>query len=210
LLDSGLYVPSLKAGFTFLNHALTDPEDRVFIVPFPTVPKVSGWMTKDELRTFKVNVNPGGTTAMYDAVYSSCHDRMTSDRGKPIHCVLVILSDGEDNQSHVDRAQAIAESQISGTMIFSINTGNSPLGDKVLEQFASETGVYVYRPVGAKGVSKAFASIQAKIEQTYVVKYRPDESGRPGEFRAVELKIQSEKKLKVYAPKGYYVPTTVQ
>jgi len=164
-------------------------------------------MTKDEVQASKFNLNPGGATAMYDAVYSSCRDRMMSDRGKPLRRVLVILTDGEDNQSHVGHAAAIAEAQASGTMIFAINTGGSPLGDKMLEQFALETGGYAYTPAGAKDVSKEFASIQTKIEQMYVLKYRPDESGRPGEFHAIDLRIVSNRKLKVYAPKRYYVPT---
>jgi len=38
---SRVYAPSVQAGFTFVSHVLTGPEDRVFIVPFDTVPKIS-------------------------------------------------------------------------------------------------------------------------------------------------------------------------
>lgn len=204
---SKMYLPAVKAGSSFVSHLLTDSADQVFIVTFDTTPKDSGLMTRDEVQSFKVNIAPGGATALYDAIYLSCHEHMMNDRLKPVRRALVIISDGDDNQSHTSRAEAITAAQSTGTILFAISTGSQPNSDQVLARLASETGGYSYTPESTGEVSKAFADTQAEIEQMYSVTYRPAESGKPGDFHPIELKIPTNKKVKVRAPKGYYVPT---
>jgi VWFA-related protein len=120
--------------------------------------------------------------------------------------VLVLLTDGDDNQSHVTRSEAIAAAQNSGAVIFtvSISIGAYPQGDKVLEMIASETGGDAYSGLTDADMPKVFGKIKGKIDQMYSVTYVPSEVSKTGHFRPVELKIASDKKAKVHAPKGYY------
>ena len=47
-------------------------------------------------------------TALYDAIYRACKDRLLKDKSdRPIRRAIIIVSDGEDNQSEYSRAQAI-------------------------------------------------------------------------------------------------------
>ena len=115
---SGLYIPGAHATWGLLNEVLNGPEDRVFLETFDTVPNASGFMKKDEALNFKVNLNPGGGSALFDAIYLACNDRMEGDPIQPARRVLVILSDGGDNFSHVNHDKAIAAAQQARTVNF--------------------------------------------------------------------------------------------
>jgi len=115
---SALYIPGAHAILDLLNQVLNGPEDRVFLETFDTVPNASGFMKKDEALNFKINLNPGGGSALFDAIYLACNDRMEGDPIQPARRVLVILSDGGDNFSHVNLDKAIAAAQQVRTVIF--------------------------------------------------------------------------------------------
>ena len=106
--------------------------------------------------------------------------------------------------SRVSRSEAIAAAQNAGTVIFTVSTGAYRKGDKVLEMMASETGGEAYSGLSDTDMPRVFAKIKTKIEQMYSVTYVPPESSKAGQFRSVELKITSDKKAKVHAPRGYY------
>jgi hypothetical protein len=118
------------------------------------------------------------------------------------------LSDGGDNMSHMTSSETIAAAQNAGTVIFAVSTGQQSQGDKVLERLTSETGGYKFAGLSATDMPKVFSNIKTLIEQMYSVTYLPDESGPPGQFRPIKLNITSNKKWKVRAPAGYYVPTS--
>jgi Ca-activated chloride channel homolog len=129
---------------------------------------------------------------------------MMTDSLQVARRVLVLLSDGDDNISHVLRSEAIAAAQNAGTVIFTVSTGAYRKGDKVLEMMASETGGEAYSGLSDTDMPRVFAKIKTKIEQMYSVTYVPPEFSKSGQFRSVELKITSDKKAKVHAPRGYY------
>src|ERR1700726_4188235 len=85
----------------------------------------------------------GGGTALYDAIYRACKDKFLKDRpDHPTRKAIVVVSDGEDNQSDFSRAQAIEMAQRAEVIIYAISTDDSGLilrGDKVLEQLAAAT-----------------------------------------------------------------------
>ena len=170
-------------------------------------------MNSDELLKFKIDLAPGGGTALYDAVYVACAKRMQSDSTQPARRVLVVLSDGDDNLSHVNRNETIAMAQKTGTVIFAVSTSENPIanvGSATLEQFADKTGGYAFLHLGRKDVPKAFNSIRDQIQNMYTVTFVPASIRKPGEYHSIELRTTSEKKTKLRAPKGYYVPATVR
>jgi Ca-activated chloride channel homolog len=79
----------------------------------------------------------GGGTALYDAIYKACKEKLLREKSDhPIRKAIVVLSDGEDNQSEHTRAQAIEMAQRAEVLIYAISTDDSGLilrGDKVLE-----------------------------------------------------------------------------
>lgn len=180
---------------------------------FSAIPNVSPFMNRDELVKFKINLTPGGATAIHDAVYVACNDRMQNDPTEPARRVLVVLSDGGDNLSHFTRDEAIATAQKSGTVIFAVSTSENPYGNQDsgrLEQFADRTGGQAFLHLNRRSVPKAFSSIQEQIENMFAVTFATPSTGKAGEFHSIDLTTTSNKKTKLRAPKGYYSRITAQ
>jgi VWFA-related protein len=210
---AALYRPTAQAALDFLKQAMTGPDDKAFIARFSTVTEATTWMTRDQMLQWRVNLNPDGGTALYDSIMFACRQRMQADSTLPARRVLIIVSDGDDNQSRVTRAEAIAAAQASGTMLFTITTNEAPedRGDATLKRFASETGGLAYLE-GRHDVAKVFSSLLAQIENMYYAGYVPASSGGAGKFHSVALKPKSGVKWKVHAPAAYalFTPTPSQ
>jgi Ca-activated chloride channel homolog len=210
---SALYQPGVKAISDFIKQVLKGPEDRVFIESFANVPNASGFMNTDELLKFQINLRPGGGTTLFDAVYLACNKRMQDDRIQPARRVLVILSDGGDNLSDVSLDKAVAAAQEAGTVVFAVSTSknakDSP-DSRVLERFANDTGGLAFAQLSPGAIPSVFSMIREQIENMYAVTYVPSDLGQLGRYRSIELKVTSNEKLKIHAPKGYYVTAGVR
>jgi len=205
---SALYIPGAHAILDLLNQVLNGPEDRVFLETFDTVPNASGFMKKDEALNFKINLNPGGGSALFDAIYLACNDRMEGDPIQPARRVLVILSDGGDNFSHVNLDKAIAAAQQVRTVIFFVSTSEKARDDldgRRLELFAEKAGGLAFLRLNPTDIPKVFSTIREQIENMYAVTYVPSDLVHLGQYRSIALKAKSDKKLKLHAPEGYYV-----
>ena len=123
------------------------------------------------------HLNNGGGTALYDAIYKACKDKLLREHSDhPIRKAIVVLSDGEDNQSEYTRAQAIEMAQRAEVLIYAISTDDSGLilrGDKVLEDLASATGGRAFFPYKMKDITHAFAAIEDELRSQYAVSYKP-------------------------------------
>ena len=151
----------------------------------------------------------GGGTALYDAIYHACKDKFLKDRpDHPARKAIVIVSDGEDNQSEITRAQAIEMAQRSEVIIYAISTDDSGLilrGDKVLEQLAEATGGRAFFPFKMKDITHSFAAIEDELRSQYIVSYKPADFDADGRFRSIEISAL-KKDLQVRARKGYFAP----
>jgi len=128
--------------------------------------------------------------------------------GKPERRAIIVLSDGEDNQSDVSKAQAIEMAQRAEVIIYAISTDDSGLilrGDKSLQQLADATGGKAFFPYKIKDVTRAFSSIEDELRSQYVVSYHPADFDADGRYRAIEI-TSLKKDLQVRARHGYYAP----
>ena len=208
---SSLYGPEVQAASELLNETVKTPENKVFIGSFDVTADVSAFMNRDELLKFKIELTPGSGTALQDAIHVACKERMQRDPTQPARRVLVVLSDGDDNMSHVTREEAIAMAQKTGTVIFIVGTSEGLNGNVVsrrLEQLADNTGGQAFFPFNNKDIPKVFTSIKEQIEALYAVTFVPAAPGKPGKYHSIGLKTTSDKKAKLRAPKGYYYATT--
>ena len=154
-------------------------------------------------------LHDGGGTALYDAVYKACKEKFLKDRPEhPVRKAIVIVSDGEDNQSEISKAQAIEMAQRSEVIIYAISTDDSGLvmrGDKVLEQLAEATGGRAFFPFKMKDITHSFAAIEDELRSQYVVSYKPADFDADGRYRSIEISTL-KKDLQVRARKGYFAP----
>jgi Ca-activated chloride channel family protein len=142
-----------EAATGFLQHIIRPGYDRAFVVGFNKESRLTQDFT-DQVPLLAAGVqrlSNGGGTALYDAIYKACKEKLLREHSDhPIRKAIVILSDGEDNQSEYTRAQAIEMAQRAEVLIYAISTDDSGLilrGDKVLEDLASATGGRAFFPL---------------------------------------------------------------
>jgi VWFA-related protein len=200
-----------EAAVNFLTHTVRANFDRAFVMGFSTHGKVTQDFT-DNVHLLEVGVHSlhnGGGTALYDAIYRACKDKLVKDpSGKPQRRAIVVLSDGEDNQSEVSREQAIEMAQRAEVIIYAISTDDSGLilrGDKSMQSIADATGGKAFFPYKMKDVTRAFSAIEEELRSQYIVSYRPADFDADGRFRAIEI-TSLKKDLQVRARRGYYAP----
>ena len=122
---------------------------------------------------------------------------------------MIILSDGEDNQSRWTRDQALEMAHKSDVVIYTISTNRTGLetdGDKVLKYFASETGGLAFFPFKADDLTQDFSNIASELRHQYSVLFRPDPLVADGRYHGVKIVVKNHKDLVVRARHGYYAP----
>jgi len=191
-----------ESAIEFLNQTIRPKYDSAFIVGFDVTPEV----TQDGVRLLR----PGGGTAMFDALYFSCRDKLLkAPRSGPLRRAIVLLSDGEDNQSHVTREEAIEMAQRAEVIVYTISTNISGMkgkGDKVLERIADATGGRAFFPFQLRDVANAFAEIQDELRSQYAVSYKPADFRADGRYRTIEIVAADRKNLHVRSRRGYFAP----
>jgi Ca-activated chloride channel homolog len=200
-----------EAATSFLTHAVRAGFDKAFVVGFNTQSQMTQDFTDNVqlLATGVHRLQDGGGTALYDAIYRACKDKFLKDRpDHPARKAIVVVSDGEDNQSEYTRAQAIEMAQRAEVIIYAISTDDSGLilrGDKVLEQLAEATGGRAFFPFKMKDITHSFAAIEDELRSQYIVSYKPADFDADGRYRSIEISAL-KKDLQVRARKGYFAP----
>jgi VWFA-related protein len=199
-----------ESAIEFLNQTVRKRYDEAFVVGFDATPEVTQEFTDDteKLARGVRALRPGGGTAMYDAIYYACRERLLKEPQKgPTRRAIILLSDGEDNQSHVTREEAIEMAQRAEAIIYTISTnvsGTKGAGDKVLERIADATGGRAFFPFQIRDVTNAFAEIQDELRSQYAVSYKPADFKSDGHFRTIEIVANDRKNFRVRARRGYY------
>ncbi|HEY1264153.1 MAG TPA: VWA domain-containing protein [Terriglobales bacterium] len=200
-----------QAAISFLQHTLRANFDKAFVLGFSSKGHVAQDFTDNVhlLETGVHSLRSGGGTAIYDAIYHACKDKLNKEKSeRPVRRAIVVISDGEDNQSEVSRGQAIEMAQRAEVIIYAISTDDSGLilrGDKSLQQLADATGGRAFFPFKMKDITKSFSAIEDELRSQYVVSYRPADFDADGRFRSIEISAL-RKDLEVRARKGYYAP----
>jgi len=199
------------AAIGFLQHVIRPGYDRAFVVGFNKESHLTQDFT-DQVPLLAAGVKRltnGGGTALYDAIYKACREKLQREHSDhPIRKAIIILSDGEDNQSEHTRAQAIEMAQRAEVLVYAISTDDSGLilrGDKVLEDVASATGGRAFFPYKMKDITRSFAAIEDELRSQYDVSYKPSDFDADGRYRSIEI-TALKKDLQVRARRGYYAP----
>ncbi len=201
-----------ESAIEFLNQTVRRGYDQAFVVGFDVTPEVTQDFTDDTERlAHGVNeLRPGGGTAMFDALYFACRDKLLKKpQNGPTRRAIVLLSDGEDNQSHVTREEAIEMAQRAEAIVYAISTNVSATkggGDKVLQRIADATGGRAFFPFQIREVANAFADIQEELRSQYAVSYKPADFRADGHYRTIEIVASDRKNFRVRARRGYYAP----
>src|SRR3954452_12383991 len=208
---------SIRDRFRFQQEAATNfvnsvvrKEDKAVVVSFDSGAELVADLTDDthKLENAIRGLRPGGGTALYDAIYFACKDKLMLDQPMyKFRRAIVILSDGEDNESRTSRDQALEMAQRADTVIYTISTNISHIetdGDKVMRYFAEQTGGVSFFPFQAKDLDQSFENIANELRHQYNLFYRPQPLNNDGLYHNVQIKVKSRHDLVVRARKGYY------
>jgi VWFA-related protein len=196
----------------FLLEILKAKSDRAFVMEFDQTPAVDqDWTNNiDALESGINRIHPGGGTALFDSVYIACRDKLLDvSRGQePVRKAIVLISDGDDNQSRVYLDEAIKECQRAETIIYAVSTNWSPTrgkGDQALTQMAAETGGQVFFPPSVEEMSNSFHDIEEELRSQYALTYTPADFKENGAFRPIYLYCNDRRYL-ARTRKGYFAP----
>jgi len=201
-----------ESAIEFLNQTVRPRIDLAFVVGFDATPELTQDFTDntEALGHGVRELRPGGGTALYDALYYACRDKLLkASKSTPVRRAIILLSDGEDNLSHVTREESIEMAQRAEAIVYTISTnvsGTKGAGDKVLERIADATGGRAFFPFQIRDVSTDFAEIQDELRSQYAVSYKPADLKYDGHYRTIEIIANDRKNLRVRSRRGWYSP----
>jgi len=199
-----------EAAIDFLNAALRPGKDLAYVVGFDVEPQLVQDYTDnvEKLSDGIRGLQAGGVTSLYDAIYFACKEKMIwFPPPEPyLRRVMIIVSDGQDNQSERTREEALAMAQRAEVTIYAISTnrtGTEGRGDKILRRLAEETGGRAFFPFEASELAASFQEIARELRSQYSVGYVSTNTAHDGTFRNIAVEAV-EKGLHVRTKPGYW------
>ena len=201
-----------QAAVEFINSTVRPRSDKAMIVSFDSATELVADLTDDQekLDAAIKSLRPGGGTSLYDAIFYACRDKLQLDQPRDkFRRAMVIVSDGDDNQSRVTRDQALEMAQKADVVIYAISTNISHIegsGDKLLRYITEETGGQAFFPFKVQDLSQSFENIGNELRHQYNIFYRPEPLDRDGLYHPVSVRTKGRRDLVIRARKGYYAP----
>ncbi|HEY4951084.1 MAG TPA: VWA domain-containing protein [Candidatus Acidoferrales bacterium] len=212
-----------EAANDFLEHVIRRNKDQAFLMTFDNEPEVIQDFTGDlALLTDAIRKQrAGGGTALDDAIYRAAEKLSNPPLPKgpnpEVRRVLVVISDGDDNLSDHALSESVEAAIRAEAAIYCVSTntdwlaisGDKPRkmhiegGDKVLEEFADQSGGRVFYPYKVDDLAQSFVDIGTELRSQYFIAYSPSNPQSTGKYRKIE--VQTDRKgLNVRTRKGYY------
>jgi Ca-activated chloride channel homolog len=199
----------------FFNNA--HPQDEYFAFTFSDRPRLLATSTSsiDEIQHKLLSIEPGGPTAMLDAIYLAEAQLRTA---KYKRRAIVIFSDGGDNVSHYSHREirdlvrevdvevyaiGLFENSLLETSFF--GSLEEKLGKKWLSEITDATGGRTVTVGNRDKVPEAAASISREIRNQYVLGYRPALRG-DGKWRKIKVRVAAstpEQPVHAFYKTGY-------
>jgi Ca-activated chloride channel family protein len=211
------------AAIDFLDSVIRRNRDMAFLMTFDNEPEVIQDYTGDlALLTSAIRrQRAGGGTALNDAIYRASEKLMSPPLPKgpnpEIRRILVVISDGDDTLSDHALSDAVEAAIRAEAVIYAVSTntdwlsisGDKPHkmhvegGDKVLQEFADQSGGRVFYPYKVEDLAQSFVDIGAELRSQYFIAYSPKNPTADGKYRKIEVQA-GRKGLAVRTRKGYY------
>lgn len=197
-LNIGLVVDasgSMEKGMPFVHDAsaelfktLMRDKDRGFVIEFRDRPRFLQELTSDSpaLQRAARDIRAEGATALYDAMVLGLYQFRTLQGRK----ALIVVTDGDDNRSHVEYDTLLRYARSAGAPIYFIAV-NIPLTDfksrRITKEIAAESGGEVFSIGSAAKMSEVTKRIEEELRSQYIVAFRSNSTKAPGEYRAVAV-----------------------
>lgn len=216
------------AAIDFLNSVLRRNKDMAFLMTFDNEPEVIQDFTGDvsDLGTAIRKQRAGGGTALNDAIYRASekliNPPLPSGPNPEVRRVIVVISDGDDNLSDHALSEALEAAIRAEVAIYTISTNTDWIaidnpdkpqkyhldpGDKILQQFADESGGRPFFPYRVDDLAQSFVDIGTELRSQYYIAYSPAVPASNGGYHRIQVDTD-RKGLIVRTRKGYYAATS--
>jgi Ca-activated chloride channel family protein len=207
---------SREAVARFLKTMTVD--DEAFLVEFSDAAKLTVGFTPrgEKIVDALTNAQPGGLTAMLDAVDISLREMKNAKNSRK---AIVIVSDGGDNHSQYTAAQIESLVREADVQIYAMGvfeptfalglTPEEVSGPRLLSEIATQTGGRAFSAALTSDLPAVAARIAVELRNQYVLGYYPKNQNKDGNFRHVEVKVAQPNgvsALKAHWRLGYYAP----
>ncbi|HSB12093.1 MAG TPA: VWA domain-containing protein [Blastocatellia bacterium] len=232
LLDaSGSVVTEINslrdAAMHFVNQL--SPEDKTSVIEFHTnLELIQDWTSKaDEVRhALSWRFKPGmvqtkngsfsyGSTALFDALYSTADEQLAKVEGRK---AIILLSDGDDTSSKLTYQQAAASITRSGAVVYVISKARRFINElekyrgkagrvfggglsqqaemmasrferaeRLMTELATRSGGRIYSPLADDEMKSVYAQVARELKNQYIVTYVPKNLERDGRLRRVSV-----------------------
>lgn len=186
-----------------------NPEDEYFLVTFnqKTTLVQSFTHQSSSIQNEASWKQPGGRTALYDAVYMGLdHIKAAKNEKK----ALVLITDGEDNSSRYTASEVREFAKESDVQIYAIGEeGKLGYGRSEIQNIVGITGGRAFFPNNFNELDYYIDLIHAELRNQYILGYAPSNRTHDGKWRRIRVKLEPPAglpKLLVHAKEGYYAP----
>lgn len=144
-----------------------------------------------------------GWTALYDAIFYSMQEMRRAAHNRR---VLLVLSDGEDNNSRYTESEVLSLVREGDVRVYAIGLFRQT---HCLERMASETGgrmIWVHK---LTDLPDAIGKLSLEMRNVYVLSYFSKNAVTDGRYRKVKVEVTpraDNQQLRVAWRRGYYVP----
>ena len=217
IIDNSGSMRTKRAGVEAASLALvkdSNPDDEVFVVnfndePFLDLPNKKNFTNKiEEMEEALTRIDSRGGTAMRDAIRLSIdHLLEYASRDKK---VLVVVTDGVDNESIINQEKLVKDAQQSGVLIYAVglleeeDRGDANKAKKELTGLAEATGGETYFPKEVSEVDHIAHVVAHDIRNQYTIQYTPSNSTMDGTYRQIKVAVSAPGHLAVRTRSGYY------
>lgn len=173
---------------------LLAPDDEFFVLAFNHMPHVLTRWTRDNtlIKGVLDGLKPFGSTAAYDALVASMP--LVAERSHQ-RSALVLISDGADNASNVDRRGLRAALLKSDTFVYAVaidSPDRQPLNTRInaqaLREITAENGGRTEVVQNSSDLAAATASIADELNSQYLLGYTSTR-GVDGQFHSIRVRV---------------------
>jgi Ca-activated chloride channel family protein len=204
-------------------------EDKVSVIEFHTsVELIQDWTSKaDDVRhALSWRFKPGmvmdkqgrydyGTTALYDAIYSTADEQLSKVEGRK---AIIILTDGDDTSSKVTYEQALGALIKSGATVYVVSKARAFIAalaryqgkatrvfgggtaqqadlavaryenaERMMTEICRRTGGRIYSPMKDEEMKSVYGQVAKELKNQYIITYVSKNEARDGALRHINV-----------------------
>ena len=185
----------------------SNPDDELFVMNFADKPELDVPFTSDRdvLARGIARVDAVGGTAMRDAVQEA--ERYVREHGTRERRALVVVTDGNDNESTATLDGVTSTAQQRDVVIYAIglfaHADKAKPAHAALDHLTERSGGIAYYPNTIDRVDDVALDVAHQIRNQYTLGYAPLNQALDGSYRTIQVKVAGRERLYPRTRAGY-------